>query len=108
MAINLPPPIEHYVKTGNSGDIETVAECFAPNAIVRDEGHAYEGLAAIKRWRAETKKTYKHRIVPLDIAHRDGKTVLKAELIGDFPGSPVTLGFNFVLKRGRIVSLEIA
>jgi hypothetical protein len=107
MSIFLPPPIDHYVKAENSGDVETLAECFAPNAVVRDENHTYEGLASIKRWRMETKKKYKHSIVPLDVAHRDGKTVLKAELSGDFPGSPITLGFNFVLERGRIVSLEI-
>jgi hypothetical protein len=107
MSIFLPPPIDRYVKTENSGEVETLAECFAPNAVVRDENHTYEGLASIKRWKMETKKKYKHSIVPLDVAHRDGKTVLKAELSGDFPGSPITLGFNFVLERGRIVLLEI-
>jgi hypothetical protein len=45
--------------------------------------------------------------VPLDVADRDGKTVLKAQLTGDFPGSPVTLDFAFVLKDGKIASLQI-
>ena len=48
-----------------------------------------------------------HSIVPLEVTHRDGKTVLKAELTGNFPGSPVILRFSFLLERGRIVSLEI-
>jgi hypothetical protein len=107
MSIVLPPPIDHYVKIENSGDVETLAECFAPNAIVRDAGHTYEGLVAIKSWKTEAKKKYKHRIVPLEVTHRDGKTVLKAELTGNFPGSPAILRFNFFLQRGRIVSLEI-
>jgi SnoaL-like domain len=108
MSIVLPPPIDHYVKIENSGDVETLAECFAPNAIVRDEGHTYEGLVAIKSWKTEAKKKYKHRIVLLEVTHRDGKTVLKAELTGNFPGSPVILRFSFLLERGRIVSLEIS
>lgn len=50
---------------------------------------------------------YNHTVAPLAVAHRDGKTILEAELTGNFPGSPVTLEFSFVLERGKIVSLEI-
>jgi hypothetical protein len=53
------------------------------------------------------KKKYGHTIHPLEITHRDGKTVLKAELTGNFPGSPITVEFSFVLESGKIVSLEI-
>ena len=107
MSIRLPPPIDLYVKIENSGDVDALSECFASNATVRDEGHTYEGLAAIKAWKAETKKKYSHTIAPLEVAHRDGKTVLKARLTGNFPGSPVTLEFSFVLVDGKIASLEI-
>jgi hypothetical protein len=103
MSIHLPPAIALYVKAENSGDVEALSECFAPNATVRDEGRTYKGLAAIKEWKAETKKKYKHTVAPLEI----GGTVLKAKLAGDFPGSPVTLEFSFVLEAGKIVSLEI-
>ncbi len=107
MSIHLPPPIALYVKAENAGDVESLSECFAPDAIVRDERHAYEGLAAIKEWKAETKKKYKHTVEPLAVARRNGKTVLKARLTGGFPGSPVTLEFSFTLEDGKIVSLEI-
>jgi ketosteroid isomerase-like protein len=107
MTVPLPPPIDLYVKIENSGDVDALSECFAPDATVRDEGHRYEGLAAIKEWKADTKKKYNHTVVPLEVAHRDGKTVLKAKLAGSFPGSPVTLEFSFVLADGKIASLEI-
>jgi hypothetical protein len=107
MSIQLLPPIDQYVKIENSGDVEALAECFAPNATVRDEGQTYEGLDAIKKWKAETKKKYGHSITPLEVVDRNGKIVLKARLTGSFPGSPVTVGFSFVVKDGRIVSLEI-
>ena len=107
MSVHLPTPVGLYVEIENSGDIEALSECFAYNATVRDEGHTYEGLAAIKEWKADTKKKYNHTVAPLEVADRDGKTVLKAKLTGTFPGSPVTLEFSFVLEDGKIVSLEI-
>ena len=107
MPVDLPLPIEIYVQIENSGDVGKLAECFAPDATVRDEGRTYEGLAAIREWKADTKKKYNHTVAPLAVAHRDGKTVLKAKLTGNFPGSPVTLEFSFALEDGKIVSLEI-
>jgi len=103
MSIQLPPAIDLYVKAENSGDIQAMSECFAPNAMVRDEGRTYKGLAAIKEWKAETKRRYKHTVAPLQITG----TVLQARLSGNFPGSPVILEFRFVLEGGKIVSLEI-
>ena len=107
MSIRLPAAIDRYVKAENSGDVDALAECFAPDAVVRDEGRTYRGLAAIKAWKAETKKKYNHTVAPLDVARRGGRTVLKARLSGNFPGSPVTLEFSFVLEGGKIASLEI-
>jgi len=105
--MHLPPAIDLYVKAENAGDVESLSQCFAPDAVVRDEAHTYEGLAAIKRWKAETKKKYQHTVEPLAVAQRNGKTILKTKLAGNFPGSPVTLEFSFVLEDDKIVSLEI-
>jgi hypothetical protein len=107
MSLYLPPPVDLYVKFENSGEVEAQAGCFSLKATVRDEHRTYEGLVAIKEWKAETKKKYGHTIHPLEITDRDGKTVLKAELIGNFPGSPVTVEFSFVLENGKIVFLDI-
>jgi hypothetical protein len=107
MSIHLPVPIDLYIRMENSGDVEAVADCFAPDATVRDEGRTYRGLAAIKEWKAETKKKYGHTVAPFAVAHRDGKTILTARLAGSFPGSPVTIDFSFVLDEGKIASLEI-
>jgi hypothetical protein len=41
MSILLPRPIDLYVKIENSGDVETLSECFASDATVRDESRAY-------------------------------------------------------------------
>jgi len=107
MSIHLPPPVDLYVKIENSGEVDALSGCFALDATVHDEGHTYRGLAAIKKWKAGTKKKYGHTIHPLEITDRDGQTVLKAALTGNFPGSPITVELSFVLESGKIISLEI-
>lgn len=107
MSLQLPAPVERYIQIANSDAPEAVPECFASDAIVRDEGETYEGVAAITNWMAATKKKYGHTITPLELAGRDGESVLKARLAGSFPGSPITVNFKFVLADGKIRSLVI-
>ena len=84
-----------------------MAECFAKDAVVRDEGKTIKGLAAIKQWKAETKKKYQHTIEPLAVVQKDGKTIVTNRLSGNFPGSPIELEFVFTLDGNEIASLEI-
>jgi hypothetical protein len=107
MSLQLPGPIDRYVQIANSGTPEAAPECFAPDATVYDEGQSYEGIASIKDWMAATKKKYGHTVTPLELAERDGQSVLKARLAGNFPGNPITVNFSFVLADGKIRSLEI-
>ena len=107
MPIRLPDPIARYVQIANSGTAEAAAECFAPDATVRDEGQTHEGVAAIRNWMAATKQKYGHTIAPLELEQRDDRSVLKARLTGNFPGSPITANFSFRLAGGRIRALEI-
>ena len=107
MKISLPGPIDTYVRAENSGDVEAMSNCFVPYATVRDEQHYIEGLPAIKAWRARTKQRYAHTVTPLELTTSDGQATLKAELSGNFPGSPVTTNFHFVLVDDQIASLQI-
>jgi hypothetical protein len=107
MLVDLPTPIAIYIAAENSGDPEALAECFAEDAVVRDESQTIEGLVAIKQWKAETKKKYQHTIEPLALAQDDGKTIVTNRLTGNFPGSPIELEFVFALKGDKITFLEI-
>ena len=107
MELPLPQAIETYVRADNAGDVDAVAECFAPYATVRDEGHLYEGLPAIKHWKARTKKKYQQTVTPLEISMSNGNATLKARLAGSFPGSPVIANFHFALVNDQIGSLQI-
>ena len=107
MSVDLPGPIILYIGAENLGDTEALSQCFAEDAIVRDEGQTIEGLAAIKQWKAETRKKYQHTIEPLASAQKDGKTIVTNRLNGNFPGSPIELEFVFTLDGDKIASLEI-
>jgi len=107
MSVDLPTPISVYIAAENSGDPEALAQCFAEDAVVRDEGQTIEGLAAIKQWKAETRKKYQHTIEPLASAQQDDKIIVTNRLTGNFPGSPIELEFVFTLDGNKIASLEI-
>jgi hypothetical protein len=107
MIDNLPKPIALYIAAENSGDTGLFDQCIAENATVRDENETHNGLAAIKNWKAETKRKYQHTVDPLRVAEKDGKLVVTNRLAGNFPGSPIELDFVFTLKGDKIVSLEI-
>ena len=107
MSVDLPTPIAIYIAAENRGDVEALAQCFAEDAVVRDEDKTIEGLAAIKQWKAETRKKYQHTVEPLASTQKDGRTVVTNRLTGNFPGSPIELEFVFTLDGDKIVSLEI-
>ena len=107
MSVDLPTPIAIYIEAENRGDTEALAECFAEDAVVRDEDRTIEGLAAIKQWKAETKRKYQHTVEPLALVQKDGRIIVTNRLTGNFPGSPIELEFVFTLDGDKIVSLEI-
>jgi hypothetical protein len=46
--LNLPEPIAAYFDADR-----LIARCFTKDAVVKDEGRTYVGLALIKQWKAE-------------------------------------------------------
>jgi ketosteroid isomerase-like protein len=107
MPVDLPIPIARYVAADNLGDTEAVAQLFAEHAVVRDEGHTFEGMDAIKRWKAEAKKKYQYTVEPLSSTQKDDTTIVTSRLTGNFPGNPANLQFIFKLNGDKITSLEI-
>lgn len=106
--MTLPPPIAAYFEADRRGDREAVAEAFAPDATVLDEGRTHVGRPAIAAWWSETKARYGAELQPLDAAVTDGSdAVVRARVTGDFPGSPAVLRFAFRLAEDGIAALEI-
>jgi hypothetical protein len=106
MTLELPESIAAYF-TADQGSSQAVARCFTENAVVKDEGHTYNGRAAIKKWKEDASAKYDYTSEPLTCEQKDGKIVVTSRLTGNFPGSPVDLRFLFELVGEKIASLEI-
>ena len=106
MSLNLPKPIATYF-TADKGDTDAIAQCFTESAVVKDEGHTYNGRDAIKQWKAKSSTKYTYTSEPFGSEVKDGKIVITSRLTGNFPGSPLNLRFFFGLDGDKIASLEI-
>ena len=107
MSIELPAPIDLYFASENTHDPSAIEMCFAADAIVHDEGKTITGVAAIKAWRVETGEKYRHTIEPLSVSALGGKIIVRGEISGQFPGSPIRLDHVFEIESARITALEI-
>ncbi len=107
MPVELPAPIANYIDAENRHDAEAMALCFSEDATVRDEGRTIRGLEAIKQWKAETAKKYRHTMEPLACKPQGDEIVVTSRLAGNFPGSPIELEFVFTLENEKISSLDI-
>jgi hypothetical protein len=106
MTLDLPKPIAAFF-TAEQADSEAVSQCFTEDAVVKDEGHTYNGRAAIKKWKEDASAKYQYTSKPFAYEQKDGKCIVTSRLAGNFPGSPADLRFFFELKGERIASLEI-
>lgn len=108
--INLPSAISTYVEASNAQDVQRVAAVFLPDATVHDEGRQHRGRAEIAAWAGDSARRYAATMVPLGLDRVDGKDdayALRAEVSGNFPGSPIALAFHFALQSDSIASLEV-
>ncbi|MDP3340545.1 nuclear transport factor 2 family protein [Frigidibacter sp.] len=105
--MHLPAPIHTYFTATAPQDGEAFAAAFAADAIVHDEGQDHRGPEAIRNWWLAAKAKYRHSAEPLDVTEVAGKSVVRARVTGDFPGSPAILTFTFGQADDRITDLEI-
>lgn len=106
--MHLPDPIQTYFAARFPQDGDALAAAFAPDAIVHDEGQVHRGPEEIRTWWQASKERYRPRAEPLDVTEAAEKTVVRARISGDFPGSPAVLSFTFGLAGDRIADLEIS
>ena len=85
MSIDLPESIAAYFAAENGHDAGALARCFTEDAVVRDEGQTFKGLADIKQWKAETKKKYQHTVEPLEAVQKNGETIGYQSAYREFP-----------------------
>lgn len=105
--MTLPSPIQAYFDADSRGDGEALVQAFAPDAVVDDEGRSHAGREAIGAWWRAAKARYRHVIEPLGMTGKGDVAEIRAQVAGDFPGSPAKLTFAFRLEGDRITGLEI-
>lgn len=106
----LPPVIVRYLEIHDDrGERSAVAELFAPNARVVDEGIEYLGIDAVRGWLGRTASAYTFTTQLLgQQPDGDGRWVVFARLEGDFPGGVVDLRYRIETEGDRIADLVIA
>lgn len=107
MTVELPEPVARYFAADKGRSAETIAACFTPTAVVKDEGHTYTGRDAIRRWKEESSAKYSYTAEPFAVTEEDGRVVVSSHLSGDFPGSPIDLRYLITLDGAQISELEI-
>jgi len=105
--MNLSPVIQRYIEASNAHDVRGIGDCFADDAVVRDENAIQHGKIDIERWASETIQKYKFQFKPLSADERGGKTILSVEVSGSFSGSPITLDYHLTIANEKIQSLII-
>jgi ketosteroid isomerase-like protein len=107
MSVALSGPVAEYFDAEKAADAQALARCFTDDGVVRDEGGAFKGQAAIERWNADAREKYHHTVEPVSVVTRSGEIVVTGKVSGNFPGSPVNLEHTFRVHGDKIASLEI-
>jgi hypothetical protein len=103
--MNLPKAVADLVTSQNNFDSVAYANCFSETAVVFDEGKTHNGRKEIEHWIKKANEEYQAVMKP--IAYSATEEILKAEVSGNFPGSPIVLSYHLKLEDGLINSLKI-
>lgn len=103
--MNLPKVVADLVKTQNNFDSFAYANCFTETAVVFDEGKTHNGRKEIENWIEKANKEYQATMNPLEYFTKE--EILKAEVSGNFPGSPIVLSYHIEIADELIQSLKI-
>lgn len=103
--MNIPKLITDLIKAQANFDFAAYADCFSETAEVFDEGKTHRGKKEIQQWIKNANEEYQTVMKP--ILYLVNEETLKAEVSGNFPGSPVILWYHFKLKNEQIQSLKI-
>lgn len=105
--MNLPTVVTDLVKAQNEFDSAAYAACFSESAVVFDEGKTHNGRKQIEHWIADANERYKATMKPVSFEEKETESLLKAEVSGNFPGSPLVLSYQLLIQDGQIYSLKI-
>jgi hypothetical protein len=106
----IPEPIKSAVKAANDHDTNSFLSTFVETAVLTDEGQEYHGIEAIRKWSDEKLIGANVTFVIIDIKSSGDKTVVTAEVDGDFDKTglphPFIMALHFVAIGSKIKHLS--
>ncbi|MCX4763644.1 nuclear transport factor 2 family protein [Streptomyces sp. NBC_01275] len=104
----LPEVITRCLKAHRAHDTAAAVASFADDATVVDDGHTYQGIAAIEGWLDRAASEFTYTVELIDAQQTDAtRFVAVQHLEGDFPGGAVDLRYQFTLHGDLVESLVI-
>jgi hypothetical protein len=101
--------IDEYFRASAEHDTESALATFTTDATVTDEGITHTGHDAIGAWRTATSSEFQYTTTVLGTEQiTPTEYLVTTQVVGNFPGSPVTLKHRFALRDGLIADLTIA
>ena len=107
MTVAVPEVINTYFRAIHDDDDDAMVACFTDDAEVTDEGRTRRGADEIRAWREETASAYQYRAEAVRVERDGDRFVATTKVTGNFPGSPVEMGYAFTLHGGLIRRLDI-
>ena len=107
MTIHLPDAIDRYFLASNGDATIALDDCFTDDAVVHDETRTHRGHAEIRAWKHAARGKFAYTVEPVAATREADRLTVTADVVGNFPGSPVRLDHVFDLRDGRIRSLAI-
>jgi hypothetical protein len=105
--MNIPEVVSDLVVAQNNFDSVAYANCFSETAVVFDEGKTHNGRKEIEHWIADANKKYRATMKLVSFEERETESLLKAEVSGNFDGSPIVMRYHLEIADELIQSLKI-
>ena len=107
--IELPRPVETFIRAINAGDADVFQSSFARDAVVEDVGREIRGIAAIKEWGGREIFAVNVTLKVMDTVEREGQTIVTVKIDGTFDRTglpdPLLMNHSFTVVGDRIAAL---
>ena len=108
--LKLPKPVETYIRAINAHDADGLQSSFAQDAIVKDIGREFRGLAAIKKWANQEIFAVNVTLDVMEATQRDGQTIVTVKIDGTFDRTglpdPLLMDHCFTVSGDKIAALR--
>lgn len=107
--MNLPEPIQNYLRAIHAADAAAFQACFAPEAVVRDIGREMRGREAITEWARQEIFAVNVTLEVLGAAEAGGQVLVTVKVDGTFDRTglpdPLVMDHGFTIADDQITAL---